>query len=268
MSFLYFSVNNTVWQSVWVVILIIVCVCLFLKKVNLKFRFLLQLLVVLFLGFILSVNFSPMHIFSCAAVGFCLDGFSVLKVSWSNMWLIILAMVLANKSVCGWCCHFGALQELCFFNKKTKKYKIPFVVTNTIRTGFFLLLIVLALFWGIDIVSEIDPFYVFSPGFITVAGGITVLIVLGLSFFIYRPWCHLFCPFGLIGWLLEKIAIFKIRVDYNKCIKCDACVKACPTQAMAAILNKSRMIPDCSLCGRCLSVCPVAAIAFKLSKEQ
>jgi ferredoxin len=89
-----------------------------------------------------------------------------------------------------------------------------------------------------------------------------------LSLFIYRPWCHFFCPFGLIGWLAEKISIFNIKVDYNKCISCEACSKACPSTVMDAILKQDRIIPDCFSCGTCIESCPADAITFACGKRQ
>jgi polyferredoxin len=48
--------------------------------------------------------------------------------------------------------------------------------------------------------------------------GLFISLALVVSLFIYRPWCYFFCPFGLDGWMAEKISLFKIKVDYDKCI--------------------------------------------------
>ena len=65
-----------------------------------------------------------------------------------------------------------------------------------------------------------------------------------------------------MGWLGEKISIFKIKVDYENCPKCDACVKVCPSTAMDAILYRDKVIPDCYACGACMDICPTDAIQF------
>jgi len=54
---------------------------------------------------------------------------------------------------------------------------------------------------------------------------------------------HLFCPFGLLSWLFEKLSIYKIRVNYETCTLCDACVNTCPSEAMGAILGKKKRCP-------------------------
>jgi len=93
-------------------------------------------------------------------------------------------------------------------------------------------------------------------------GMIFLGLIMVLSLFIYRPWCHLFCPFGLIGWLLEKVSIYKIQVNYRKCLACEECAKYCPSTAMEAILKRDKVIPDCFACGTCIEVCSAEAISF------
>jgi polyferredoxin len=100
------------------------------------------------------------------------------------------------------------------------------------------------------------------------AGGLFIGLILVLSLFVYRPWCLFFCPFGLVGWLAEKVSFFKIKVDYDKCISCRACSKACPSTVMDAILKQDRVIPDCFSCGTCMEICPVKAISFERGKRQ
>ena len=65
------------------------------------------------------------------------------------------------------------------------------------------------------------------------------------SLIVYRPWCHLFCPFGQVGWPVEKVNIFKIKVDCKTCISCEACAKACFPTVINAILKKENVTPAC-----------------------
>ncbi len=102
---------------------------------------------------------------------------------------------------------------------------------------FFIAFTSLALTAGLDIIEPIDPFRIYKPSMVTAMGWGLLALLLGLSLVIYRPWCHLLCPFGLVGWLFEKISIFKIRVDRAACIGCEACSRACPSSAMEAILS-------------------------------
>ncbi len=190
--------------------------------------------------------------------------------------LFLLMVLLANKFICSWACQFGTLQDLLFQLGRKKErngkvfipqFKVPFVVTNTIRVVFFVLLSAAALFIAVDIVNPIDPFKVFNPAKLGILGAIFAGLILVMSVFIYRPWCHFFCPFGLVGWLLEKISIFKIQVNYDTCIACRKCEQSCPSSVMGAILKRDRIIPDCFPCGICIEACPTKSISFNKGRR-
>jgi len=189
--------------------------------------------------------------------------------------IFLLMVILANKFLCSWGCQIGTLQDLIFrLNRDSKdrnglfgQIKIPFIISNSIRISFFLLLILAAFVWATDIVEVIDPFKIFKPHVIGMVGGLFIGLILITSLFVYRPWCHIFCPFGLVGWLAEKISIFKVKVNYDKCIACKACSKACPSTVMEAILKQDRIIPDCFSCGTCIEACPADAISFECGKR-
>lgn len=189
--------------------------------------------------------------------------------------VFLLMVFLANKFICAWGCQFGTLQDVIFRlnrgeNDKTGLFfqmKLPFIVTNTIRIATFAALATVAFSWGFDIIGAVDPFKIFKPSVVAVYGWIFIGMLLIASLFIYRPWCHLFCPFGLIGWIVEKVSRFKIQVNYDTCIACESCSKACPSSVMEAILKRNRIIPDCFACGTCIGVCPTGAISLKSGKR-
>ena len=61
----------------------------------------------------------------------------------------------------------------------------------------------------------------------------------------------------------------KFRVDAEKCVQCDACVKDCPSE----IIHREGSVPEaaegsCLECQHCLAVCPAGAISvFGLKPE-
>ena len=190
---------------------------------------------------------------------------------------IFLAMVfIANKYICAWGCQVGTLQDLIFRINQTskmevaigKQIKLPFILTNTIRFVFFCVFTLIAILWGVDIIGPIDPFKIYSPMHLGLIGGFFVGLILFASLFIYRPWCHFFCPFGLVGWIVEKASLVKISVDYKTCIACEKCATACPSMVMGAILKgDKKTIPDCFSCYTCRDVCPTHSIAFSSRKR-
>lgn len=190
---------------------------------------------------------------------------------------IFLAIVfLANKYICAWGCQLGTLQDLIFQINRTNRHKavfgrqikLPFALTNSVRFLFFCGFTLVAFLLAFDIIGWIDPFKVFKPAALGLYGGIFLGMLLVASLFIYRPWCHLFCPFGLAGWLVEKTSLVKIKVNYGTCIACQKCAAACPSTVMAAILKRDKKtIPDCFACYACREACPSGSIRFSTGKR-
>ena len=189
--------------------------------------------------------------------------------------VFLLVVFLANKFICAWACQFGTLQDFIFqLNRNSKakqgvfkQYKVPFSVSNSIRVLFLLVFVVIAFIGSIDIIELINPFNLFNPTVLTVTGIVFISLILISSLFIYRPWCHFFCPFGLVGWMVEKFSVYKIKVNYDTCTACGECSKACPSEAMEAILKQTRVTPDCFSCGSCINACPTNSIEFKKGRR-
>ncbi len=260
--------------ALWVTFLGFVFVLMRKGKVTAANRKWLLLAAVVVLGVILGSDPSPMGTVKDAIVLFGAERviFPPRLIAFT---VFMLLVIVANKFICSWGCQLGTLQDLIFRLNRDKKdrkgvlrqYKVPFAVSNAIRIAFFVGLTVAGFLWAVDIVEPIDPFKVFKPLVLGIAGAVFVGLILISSLFVYRPWCHFFCPFGLVGWLGEKLSVFKIQVDYDKCISCKACTKACPSTVMAAILERDRVIPDCFSCGNCIETCPADAISFKMGRR-
>ncbi len=189
--------------------------------------------------------------------------------------VFIIFVIIANKSICAWGCQLGVLQDFIYRlgkdtkeNSVFKQYKVPFVISNTIRIIFFISIVVFSFLWGFDIVHPIDPFKIYNPTVLTITGIIFIGLLVIVSVFVYRPWCNFLCPFGLAGWFFERFSFLKIKVNYDKCIACGKCEKACPSTVMSAILRRDKKaIPDCYSCGACMNVCPTKAIDYKSGKR-
>ena len=190
--------------------------------------------------------------------------------------VFLLIVFVANKYICAWGCQVGVLQDLIFRLNQTikrkailgKQIKVSFVISNTIRLIFLGVFTIVAFIWGVDIIEPFDPFKIYKPAYLGLAGAFFVGILLIMSLFIYRPWCHFFCPFGLVGWLVEKISRIRVSVDYETCIGCKKCATACPSTVMRAILIQDKItIPDCFACYVCRDICPTESISFSSRKR-
>ena len=187
--------------------------------------------------------------------------------------LFLLMAIVGNKIICGWACPFGAIQELFYrlpILGRVKKHKIPFRLSNAIRATLFVVMLVL-LFGivgnrkGFVVYHSLNPFNLFNWDFDEAAILVTIIATLILALFVYRPFCQLICPFGLISWLAEKVSFMRVRIDSKKCVKCGLCATACPLESMQGKLNDRIFAADCYSCGRCLNVCPQDAIRYKSS---
>jgi NapH/MauN family ferredoxin-type protein len=191
------------------------------------------------------------------------------------VFLSILAFVAAftivgNKLFCGWVCPIGAVQETVHLIPLPKrlKVKLPFRISNAIRLMLYVFFLVVIFTAGVSIYDYFNPFeflfWKFQPLAVQVAIAILVfLVTLIAAVFIFRPFCYLVCPLGLITWILEHLSIVKVKVDKQKCTNCNLCIDMSPCPAVPSILEERKSRPDCHACGRCIEVCPEKALKFR-----
>jgi hypothetical protein len=102
------------------------------------------------------------------------------------MLVILLLMVwLSNKSICGWGCELGLLQDL-LHRVPLPKWKPPFWLSNTIRIIAFVALVTGLMVASLDWIKIIDPFKLFQFNF-TLWIGLFASALLITSLFVYRP---------------------------------------------------------------------------------
>ena len=269
------------WQKIlikfclWFVFLVAVFILFKKRPATASMRKVLLFVSVLVFGVIMGSDPSPMgtvkdaiHLYGSAK--------AVFPPRMIALSVFLLIVFVANKYICAWGCQVGVLQDLIFRLNQTdkgkavlgKQIKVPFVISNAIRVLFLAVFTFIAFAWGTDIVEPIDPFKIYKPAYLGVAGGLFTGGLLLLSLFIYRPWCHFFCPFGLVGWLVEKISRVRISVNYETCIACEKCAAVCPSTVMNAILKQNKaVIPDCFACYTCVAACPTESIRFSTQKR-
>jgi len=196
--------------------------------------------------------------------------------------LLFVFGALLGRTVCGWLCPFGLVQDLL--------YKIPFKKKRKLLPGdrylkhlryvILVLFVILLPLLAVDISGQGSPWFCkyicpsgtllagiplvsANEGLQAAAGFLFVLklLILGailiLSIIVYRPFCRYICPLGAIYGFFNPIALTRFRVDPNKCIHCGACQRACGFDIKTCDTPNS---PDCIRCGDCIRACPTKAI--------
>lgn len=255
--------------ALWIVLLILPLVLLIRRRLTRAAQVAMLAGAAVLFGVILGSDPSPMGTVKDAIV----LGGAHRAVFWPRiiaLAVFLLIVVAANKFICSWGCQFGTLQELLYrLNRRGPArrgvfplIRLPYTLSATIRVLVFIALIVVAFAWAFDLIGPVDPFKVYRPAALGWLGGGFVALLLVASVVVYRPWCSLFCPFGLVAWLFERLSFWRVRVDLGKCIACQACALACPSESMHGILLRRALPQDCFACGDCLKACPTGAVQF------
>jgi len=202
----------------WIAISIVALILINKRKLNKKYSIIIYTIVVVVGGIILgSTPNSVLPIQSILTyIGVWGPIITILPMI-IILIILLLTVLLFGRIFCGYACPVGALQELISkinFKSSVKKQKyvkykidISLKTATIIRWIFFAIVIVFAIFWSFSVLQIISPFTgfkIFTNAYVPLflIPGITLLIVSITSFFVYRPWCRLFCPFGALASLV------------------------------------------------------------------
>ena len=205
------------------------------------------------------------------------------QAGWYVLGIILLYGVILGRTICGWLCPLGLIQELLHKipTPKIRKSRI----TRVLSWLKYILLAVFAaaipLWYGLRHNMPLPGFckYICPAG--TFEGAIGLLAnpvnsekfsMLGILFtrkfiimlligllcvFCYRTFCRFICPLGAIHGLFNSFNVIGVKVDSSRCSGCGSCVCSCGMDV--------RHVGDheCINCGRCMEVCTRNAISIK-----
>ncbi|OGB44912.1 MAG: 4Fe-4S binding protein, partial [Burkholderiales bacterium RIFCSPHIGHO2_12_FULL_67_38] len=125
------------------------------------------------------------------------------------VFIIVTVFVFGRGLFCGWMCPFGSLSEALYkvgrvIGLKRFQTKLPQVWHDRLKwlkyVIFFGLLVVSMFSMGLaEVLAEVEPFKTtFLVGITNRSWpyGLFVVVILGLSLFIERPYCKYICPLG------------------------------------------------------------------------
>ena len=203
------------------------------------------------------------------------------RAGWYVIGILLLYGVILGRTVCGWLCPFGLIQEL------LHKIPVPKIPRSRItRILSWLKYVILAVFviavplwYGITHDMPLPAFCKYicpagtfegamgllpaNPSFYGMLGLIftrkfvIMTVIALLCIFCYRSFCRFLCPLGAIYGLFNRFNVIGVRVDTGLCNHCGACVRSCEMDV--------RCVGDheCIQCGKCMDICRQGAISIK-----
>ena len=208
------------------------------------------------------------------------------RVGWYVLGIIMLYGVILGRTICGWLCPLGLLQELLHRIPTPKLPKSR--VTRALSWLKYLVLgvfvVALPLWYGLKHDIPLPAFckYICPAGTFEGAIGLlsnplnagkfsmlgilftrkfSIMLIIGLAcIFCYRSFCRFLCPLGAIFGLFNRFNLIGVKVDAGRCNHCGACVRSCGMDV--------RHVGDheCINCAKCMDVCSQKAISVKAGK--
>ena len=235
-----------------------------------------------------------LNCYSCpGAVGACplgaiqnAFGASGHRAGWYVLGIILLYGVILGRTICGWLCPLGLIQELLHHipTFKVRKGRVTRALTWLKYIVLAVFAAALPLWYGLARGLSVPAFcqYICPAGTLEGAVGllsnannaglfamlgilftrkVVIMLVIGLAcVFCYRSFCRFLCPLGAVYSLFNRFSLAGVRVDANRCIGCGACVSSCGMDV--------RRVGDheCIHCAKCMDVCARNAISLKAGK--
>ena len=205
------------------------------------------------------------------------------RAGWYVLGIILLFGVVLGRTICGWLCPLGLIQELLHKipTYKLKKSRITRALSWLKYVILAVFVVAIPLWYGLKHDIPVPGFckYICPAG--TFEGAIGLLAnpnntglygMLGILFtrkfiimlvialacvFCYRSFCRFVCPLGAIYGLFNRFCLVGVRVDEERCNGCGACVRGCGMDV--------RHVGDheCIHCARCMDSCAQKAISLK-----
>ena len=162
------------------------------------------------------------------------------------VFIIVTVFVFGRGLFCGWMCPFGSLSEALYkvgrvIGLKRFQTKLPQVWHDRLKwlkyAIFFGLLVVSMFSMGLaEVLAEVEPFKTtFLVGITNRSWpyGLFVMVILGVSLFIERPYCKYICPLGASLAMPSTFRWFGLQRKQD-CNSCKACAVGCGAQAIDA----------------------------------
>ena len=203
------------------------------------------------------------------------------KLPFYILGVLLLFGVTMGRTICGFLCPFGLVQELLYKIPvpKIKKNRVTQELSKVKYVILAVFVVILPVVFKAASGLPVPAFckYICPAG--TLEGGIPLVllddslsglagalfhwkvlvlaVILVSACFLYRSFCRILCPLGAIYSLFAPVALLGVRIDRDTCVDCGRCVRTCKMDV--------RQVGDreCIQCGECMKECNVDAIYWK-----
>ena len=229
--------------------------------------------------------------YSCpGAVGACPLGsiqnalaYSGHRAGWYVLGIIMICGLSLGRTICGWLCPLGLVQELLHKipTPKIKKSRVTRALSYLKYVILAIFVVAVPMWYGVRHDLAVPGFckYICPAGTFEGAIGLlsnpkntsyfamlkilftrkfVIMIIIGTAcIFCYRSFCRFICPLGAIYGLFNKLALISVKVDENRCNGCGACVRSCKMDV--------RHVGDheCINCAKCMGACNQNALSLR-----
>ncbi len=245
-------------------------------------------------GSLKNVCVPGLNCYSCpGAVGACpIGALQAVVGSWNFKFayyvvgFLIFIGAFFGRIVCGFLCPFGLIQDLLNkipFPKKIRTFRGDKLLRK-LKYLIFLVFVILLPMFIVDIMGQGAPYFckLICPagtleggiplvllnqamrstlGWLYIWKNVILVVTIILSVLIYRPFCKYICPLGAFYSVFNRVAVFRYKVDKEKCVDCGKCAAVCRMQVDP---SKDPNHMECIRCGRCRKACPTDALTSNM----
>ena len=205
------------------------------------------------------------------------------RAGWYVLGIIMIFGLSLGRTICGWLCPLGLVQELLHKipTPKIKKSRVTRALSYLKYVILAVFVVAVPMWYGVRHDLAVPGFckYICPAGTFEGAIGLlsnpkntsyfamlrilftrkfVIMIIIGTAcIFCYRSFCRFICPLGAIYGLFNKLALVSVKIDENRCNGCGACGRSCKMDV--------RHIGDheCINCAKCMGACNQNALSLR-----